>query len=169
MARTVSARPDIFTAEEITYIENRIEKIQIRLNQEVKLVEEIPFWNYINGKAGDNDLIHQCFILEGIMEMRQYSKGVDYSWPQDSEIQSIDSYTKEGRIYSYSLLREESEAASLYDLGGILHYYCVIEDSSKANDVLKFTTQTYKNIQDDEIEDAREILFFLKGVAAYNY
>ena len=171
IARAVSEYPEIFSVEEEKDIRAKIKMIQLGLIEEVKIVSGCTFWNYINGKEGGNDLVHQCFILEGIMQMRQYGDTCEYPWPEGNESKSVDSYKKEDTIYSYSLLQQESEIASLYDLGGMLQYYSDTGAKNDANDVFRFALKTYGDIQDQDakIEDIREMIFFLKGLSVFSY
>lgn len=164
-SKTIDLHPEIFSDEEINMCKEKIILSANNINSKVELIDGMPFWQYINGKDSGNDLVHHCFMLEGIDLMRIYDD-ITFDWNENDEFNSLNEFWELGELCNNPTEeRKNNNEANMYGLGELLYYYSLIGDDEKA---LKVVDIISEKIEDDN-NDFRSMSFVIKGLSQYYF
>lgn len=166
-SKTIYLYPEIFSDEEINMCREKIILSANNINSKVELADGMPFWQYINGKDSENDLVHHCFMLEGISLMRKY-EDITFDWNGDDELNSLNEFfLGDDELYNNPIIegRKNNNEANMYGLGELLYYYSLIGEDEKASKVVDIISD---KIEDDN-NDFRSMSFVIKGLSQYYF
>lgn len=155
---------NLFTNDEKILINRTLNLVSQRLSLKAKMENGVPFWEYIDGQGKMNDLVHHCFTIEGTYILRSR---FDFTWELGDEIKSLNEFFENDVIKSD--IDSSDRVADLYDVGELLWYYGIIGEKEKANEVIDFIFDNQRDLASGKFEDVREVCFFLRGLAKYNY
>lgn len=168
-AKAMKKCPGVFNSEEKALVRKRVSMVQKRLSTQAGREDGALFWYYSEGSRSPNDLIHMCFILEGILDIREYGAGYSWEWSGQDEKNSIDMYYYGGSLHKYMRSQKNHDEADLYGFGGIIEYYSKTGDNEKAERYSDAALDSFEGLESGKYKDLRQETFFIKGLAEYLY
>lgn len=168
-AKAMSKYPEIFSTQEKALIGERVSMVQKRLTAQAGRKDGALFWYYREGSRSPNELIHMCFILEGLRDIREYGAGYDWAWSEKDEKNSIDKYYYGNELHRFTEYQNINDSADLYGFGGAVEYYAKTGRTGKAKSIADEALSSFEGLENGEYENFRQETFFIRGMAEYLY
>lgn len=188
MVRALKEHEDIFEDSEKIFVTKRTHAIANQLVNTVILENDLPYWIYAiypdrYEQPVLNDLVHHVYIIWGLEEYRKHFDEVKIPFDLEASLESLDSFWRDGKIYSYPQNRTytgkqshfNDRPSNLWGVGMMVAFYAKYGQSEMANKVIEIINQEYgpipdlrmwpKNFSSDEKFYARYAAHVLLGLS----
>jgi len=156
LCRVISEHGSLFSENEKTLINQRIDQAAQAIISKVLWREGLPYWNYIVkpnyfNQDEPNDLVHHGYILWGMELYRGYKGSSAITWTLNQANQSLDSFWCNDKLYDYpqnttyygDQLKYNNRPAILWGTGMMMAFTAKYGTKEGSDRLLKYINQYY--------------------------